>query len=63
MRKLLALALASWVLVSASSCIWPLNWSLAHNKRHFRRLWIQWKEFETDIDAVIFGLERYPAEE
>lgn len=63
MRKVLALVLASWVLASASSCIWPLNWSLAHNKRHFRRLWIQWKELETDIDAVIFGLERYPAEE
>ncbi|MCZ6602054.1 MAG: hypothetical protein O6952_03525 [Planctomycetota bacterium] len=63
MRKRLALAMASWVLISMSGCIWPLNWSVAHNKRHFRRIWIQWKELETDIDAVIFGLERYPADE
>ena len=63
MRKRLALVMVSWILLSASGCIWPLNWSLAHNKRHFRRIWIQWKEMETDIDAVIFGMERYPADE
>lgn len=64
MRKRLALgAMLGLYLLGSTGCIWPFNWSIAHNKRHFRRIWIQWKELETDIDAVIFGLERYPADE
>jgi hypothetical protein len=53
---LAALALASF----GAGCISLTSWS--HNKRHLKQLWNEFQGLHEDIDRVIFGLDRNPAE-
>jgi hypothetical protein len=50
------LALASF----GAGCFSMTSWS--HNKRHLKQIWNEFQGLHEDIDRVIFGLERNPAE-
>ncbi len=43
-----------------AGCISLTSWS--HNKRHLKQIWNELQGLHEDIDRVIFGLERNPAE-
>jgi hypothetical protein len=53
------LALAS-LTAGTSGCISLTSWS--HNKRHLKQIWNELEMLHEDIDRIIFGLERNPAE-
>lgn len=53
----LALALT---MAGTSGCISLTSW--AHNKRHLKQIWNELQNLHEDIDRIIFGLERNPAE-
>ncbi|HVY61931.1 MAG TPA: hypothetical protein VHF22_09775, partial [Planctomycetota bacterium] len=54
---LLALAV---LMTTTSGCISLTSWS--HNKRHLKQVWNELQNLHEDIDRIIFGLERNPAE-
>jgi hypothetical protein len=58
MKKLLTVT-AVLLMVSASGCF-TLNW--AHNRRHLRKFIDEIIEFHQDVDKVVFGLDKNPAE-
>ncbi len=45
---------------SATGCFSLTSWQ--HNKRHVKQFWNELQNLHEDIDRVIFGLERNPAE-
>jgi hypothetical protein len=47
-------------LVFAGGCISLTSWN--HNKRHLKQVWNELQDLHEDIDRVVFGLERDPAE-
>lgn len=57
---LLALAFVASTAAGLSGCISLTSW--AHNKRHLKQFWNEFQGLHEDIDRVIFGLERNPAE-
>jgi len=59
MKKLSTLALMSVLCLSLNGCF-TLSW--AHNRRHVRKVIDQLVQLHEDIDKVIFGLDRNPAE-
>lgn len=58
-KKLLNFALLATLLLSQSGCF-TLSW--AHNRRHVRKFIDEFVQLHEDIDKVIFGLDRNPAE-
>jgi hypothetical protein len=50
------LAMAS----ATSGCISLTSW--AHNKRHLKQVWNEMQQLHEDVDRIVFGLERNPAE-
>ncbi|MCA8923258.1 MAG: hypothetical protein KDD82_15690 [Planctomycetes bacterium] len=59
MKKLPLYALMVGVCLSMNGCF-TLSW--AHNRRHVRKFIDELVELHQDIDKVIFGLDRNPAE-
>jgi len=55
--SLLGLAL---LMVGTSGCISLTSWT--HNKRHLKQIWNEFQNLHEDIDRIVFGLERNPAE-
>lgn len=53
---LACLAIASF----GAGCVSLTSWS--HNKRHLKQVWNELQSLHEDIDRVVFGLERNPAE-
>ena len=58
MKKLLTVS-ALALMLTASGCF-TLNW--AHNRRHLRKFVDEIIELHQDVDKVIFGLDKNPAE-
>ena len=54
---LLGLAL---IMTATSGCISLTSWT--HNKRHLKQIWNEFQNLHEDIDRIVFGLERNPAE-
>jgi hypothetical protein len=52
----LGLALLSFT----GGCISLTSWT--HNKRHMKQIWNEFQNLHEDVDRIIFGLERNPAE-
>ena len=59
MKKLIAFVGVAALMVVSSGCL-SLNWH--HNRRHVRKVVDDLQELHQDIDKIIFGLERNPAE-
>lgn len=59
MKKLAVYAVAVCLTIGASGCF-SLSW--AHNRRHVRKIIDELVALHQDIDKVIFGLDRNPAE-
>ena len=59
MKKQALYAFTLALVVSVSGCF-SLSW--AHNRRHVRKVIDQLVRLHQDIDKVIFGLDRNPAE-
>ena len=59
MKKLAATACISVLCLSMNGCF-TLSW--AHNRRHVRKVIDELVQLHEDIDKVIFGLDRNPAE-
>jgi hypothetical protein len=59
-RKMFLAAACVAALSFAGGCISLTSWS--HNKRHLKQFWNELQGLHEDIDRVIFGLERNPAE-
>lgn len=59
MKKLL-LGVAVFALFLSSSGCFTLNW--AHNRRHLRKFIDEIIELHQDVDKVVFGLDKNPAE-
>ena len=45
---------------ATSGCISLTSWS--HNKRHLKQVWNEMQQLHEDVDRIVFGLERNPAE-
>lgn len=60
--KLKSAALLGLLLVASatSGCISLTSWS--HNKRHLKQVWNEMQALHEDVDRIVFGLERNPAE-
>ena len=43
-----------------TGCISLTSWT--HNKRHLKQVWHEFEGLHEDVDRIIFGLERNPAE-
>ena len=56
--KYLLLCLA--LVTLGSGCISFTSWN--HNKRHLKQVWNELQGLHEDLDRVVFGLERNPAE-
>ncbi len=56
------LTLAALLVVAgvAPGCISLTSW--AHNKRHLKQVWNELQDLHEDVDRLVFGLERNPAE-
>ncbi len=48
------------LMAGTSGCISLTSWT--HNKRHLKQVWNELQALHEDIDRIIFGLERNPAE-
>jgi hypothetical protein len=59
-RKAFALLGLTLVMTLASGCISLTSWT--HNKRHLKQIWNEFQNLHEDIDRIVFGLERNPAE-
>ncbi len=59
MKKMVNLAVMATVCFSLTGCF-SLSW--AHNRRHIRKVIDEMVQLHEDIDKVIFGLDRNPAE-
>jgi hypothetical protein len=59
MRKLATVALLGTLCLGLSGCF-TLSW--AHNRRHIRKVIDEMTLLHQDIDKIIFGLDRNPAE-
>lgn len=59
MKKTAVYAFAVAITLTASGCF-SLSW--AHNRRHVRKFIDELVQLHQDIDKVIFGLDRNPAE-
>ncbi len=59
MKKQAVYAFAVALVLSVSGCF-SLSW--AHNRRHIRKVIDELVALHQDIDKVIFGLDRNPAE-
>ena len=59
-RKALLLAAMLFLAPLAGGCISLTSW--AHNKRHLKQFWNELEGLHEDIDRLVFGLERNPAE-
>lgn len=59
MKKQAVYAFAVALVLSISGCF-SLSW--AHNRRHIRKIIDEFVALHQDIDKVIFGLDRNPAE-
>lgn len=59
MKRTPAVLLALALLVT-SGCISLTSWT--HNKRHMKQVWNELQQLHEDVDRIIFGLERNPAE-
>ncbi len=59
MKKQAVYAFAVALVLSVSGCF-SLSW--AHNRRHIRKIIDEFVALHQDIDKVIFGLDRNPAE-
>lgn len=57
---LLSLILAVVCVTSLGGCISLTSWT--HNKRHVKQFWNELQGLHEDMDRIIFGLERNPAE-
>lgn len=58
-KKFLSFAMIAALCLSQSGCF-SLSW--AHNRRHVRKFIDELVQLHQDIDKVIFGLDRNPAE-
>ena len=60
--KLKSAALLGLLLIASatSGCISLTSW--AHNKRHLKQVWNEMQALHEDVDRIVFGLERNPAE-
>ena len=60
--KLKSAALLGLLLIATatSGCISLTSWS--HNKRHLKQVWNELQALHEDVDRIVFGLERNPAE-
>lgn len=59
-RKAGFLLVLALIATTAAGCISLTSWS--HNKRHVKQFWNELQGLHEDIDRVVFGLERNPAE-
>ncbi|GIW71308.1 MAG: hypothetical protein KatS3mg102_0850 [Planctomycetota bacterium] len=59
-RRIWALLCLLGITLAAPGCISFTSW--AHNKRHLKQFWNQMQGLHEDIDRIVFGLERNPAE-
>ncbi len=59
-RKAILLVACVTLASFAGGCISLTSW--AHNKRHLKQVWNELQGLHEDIDRLIFGLERNPAE-
>ncbi len=59
MKKLATFALVASVCLGLQGCF-TLSW--AHNRRHIRKVIDDLTLLHQDIDKIIFGLDRNPAE-
>lgn len=60
MKRKFVLFVAVAAVSFAGGCISLTSWN--HNKRHLKQFWNELQGLHEDIDRVIFGLERNPAE-
>ncbi len=58
-RALFMLALVGFT-TAFTGCISLTSW--AHNKRHVKQVWSEFQGLHDDMDRIVFGLERNPAE-
>jgi len=59
-RKTVSFAALLLLVTAASGCVSLTSWT--HNKRHLKQVWNEAAAVHEDIDRIIFGLERNPAE-
>lgn len=59
-RKSILLLGTALLMAGTSGCISLTSW--AHNKRHLKQVWNELNQLHEDVDRIIFGLERNPAE-
>lgn len=59
MKKLATFAVLAVLCFGSTGCF-SLSW--AHNRRHIRKVIDELVELHQDVDKVIFGLDRNPAE-
>jgi hypothetical protein len=59
MKKLATFAALALICTSLDGCF-TLSW--AHNRRHIRKIVDELTLLHQDIDKIIFGLDRNPAE-
>lgn len=59
-RKTMALVALLGIVTLAPACISFTSWT--HNKRHVKQMWMELHQLHEDMDRMLFGLERNPAE-
>jgi len=57
---LLTLAVLASTASGVAGCISLTSW--VHNKRHMKQVWHEFEGLHEDLDRIVFGLERNPAE-
>jgi hypothetical protein len=60
MKRALLLLCCIAAVSFAAGCVSLTSWN--HNKRHLKQLWNELQGLHEDMDRIIFGLERNPAE-